>query len=51
MFNLFKLADKQVEKEPANDVNQLDHAAVEQDVEQAKVHGQDGVCCGGCGGE
>ncbi len=52
MFNFIKTADKEqtsdssVLSQKSNAVDEYTPAQ-----ESKKVHGEDGVCCGGCGGE
>jgi CCGSCS motif protein len=54
MFNIFKKNNQQATSEVAKKSDQLDNAVDEQsniESEKEKIHGKDGVCCGGCGGE
>lgn len=50
MFNLFKNAAENTEtaEEKSAAVNPEN---AEQQAEKKPVHGEDGVCCGGCGGQ
>mgnify|MGYP000754099562 CR=1 FL=1 len=52
MFKFFKKANEEQTIEnsvPSKKSNAVD--VYTPDLEQKKVHGEDGVCCGSCGGE
>lgn len=52
MFNFIKKADKEQTSE--NSLSSQKNNAVDEYTpaqEPKKVHGEDGVCCGSCGGE
>ena len=54
MFNLFKKKTEQTSSDTAATPSQFKNAADNNSViepEKKKTHGQDGVCCGSCGGE
>lgn len=62
MFNLFKKANNNTtqnaaataeytEQQSAQQYDNADTASQELKESKPKVHGEDGVCCGGCGGQ
>jgi CCGSCS motif protein len=55
MFKFFKEATKESNNDETEvDLEHAKNAGVDNSEVQAeskKVHGEDGVCCGGCGGE
>ncbi|PKH88083.1 MULTISPECIES: CCGSCS motif protein [Colwellia] len=54
MFNIFKTNKAQTNDNVSAQSNEHDNAVKNNSTEEEenkKVHGEDGVCCGGCGGE
>ncbi len=54
MFNIFKKSTEQTSNEEASSKPDQFKSAVDANTpipEKKKVHGEDGVCCGSCGGE
>ncbi|TWX72032.1 CCGSCS motif protein [Colwellia demingiae] len=54
MFNIFKTNKEQTNDDVSAQSNELESAVKNnsnEEGENKKVHGEDGVCCGGCGGE
>ena len=54
MFNFFKSTKTPKNSETSKESNLYENAGTDsqqQEGEKKKVHGQDGVCCGSCGGE
>lgn len=54
MFNIFKKNNQQASNEVTDKSDQFKNVVDEKskvENEKEKVHGKDGVCCGGCGGE
>ena len=50
MFNLFKNA-AETNKAAEEKTNAVAAKNNQQQAEKKPVHGEDGVCCGGCGGQ
>jgi CCGSCS motif protein len=54
MFNIFKTNKAQTNDDVSAQSNELENAVKnnsKQKGEKKKIHGEDGVCCGGCGGK
>lgn len=54
MFNIFKANKAQTNDDVSAHSNEFESAVKsnsKEEGEKKKVHGEDGVCCGGCGGE
>ena len=55
MLNIFKKSQQEAltEQEHAlsNQIDPVIDEVIDAEPDTKKVHGQDGVCCGGCGGE
>ena len=54
MFNIFNKNKEQSTDEVTAQSNEFENAVKgnsNEESENKKIHGQDGVCCGSCGGE
>lgn len=49
--NLFQRKENKQENNSVGATNQSTTDIQEKPEEKKKVHGEDGVCCGGCGGQ